>query len=80
MGKNEIQNRFAELRARRAELLARSFGDAAVLHARGTGAFTGAAQETEIEVVGETLTELDPPFGGGLDQMNSAARRLRFQL
>jgi len=27
----------------------------------------------------EALIDLDPPIGGGFDQMDSAARRFRFQ-
>ena len=60
-------------------MLARSFGDAPVLNSGWTGCFAGAAEKAEIEVLLETLVELDPPFGGGLDQMNTPARRFRLE-
>ena len=31
-------------------------------------------------MVFKTLVELDAPFGGGFDEMNSPARRLRFEV
>ena len=60
-------------------MFARSFGDAPVLHSGWTGCFAGAAEKTEVNVLFEAVVELDPPFGGGLDQMNAPARRLRLE-
>ena len=60
-------------------MFARSFGDAPVLHSGWTGCFAGAAEQTEIKMLFEALVEFDAPFGGGLDQMNAPARRLRLE-
>ena len=60
-------------------MLARRFGDAAILHAGRTSRLAGAAEQTEIQVLFETIVKLDAPFGGGFDQMNSAARRFGLQ-
>ena len=60
-------------------MFARSLGDAPVLHSGWTGCFAGAAEKAEIKVLLEALGELDTPFGGGFDQMNTPARRLRLE-
>jgi hypothetical protein len=61
-------------------LRARCLGDVTVLHAGGASAFTSPAQQAQIKVVFESFTEIDSTFGCSFDQMNPAARRLRFQL
>ena len=60
-------------------MLARGFSDAAILDAGRTGALTGAAEQTEIDMFLESGAELDASIGGGFDQMNPAARRFRFE-
>ena len=77
---NEIQYRARERRAWRAKLLARGFGDAPILHAGRTRGLAGAAEQAEIDVFFETIVKLDASFGGGFDQMNSPARRLRLEV
>jgi hypothetical protein len=49
------------------------------LDAGWAGALASAAEQTEIKVFLESFIQFDPPIGGGLDQMNSATRRLRFE-
>ena len=60
-------------------MLPRRFSDAAVLHSGRTGRLAGAAKEAEIQVIFKTFAEFDATIGGGLHQMNPAARRFRFQ-
>ena len=60
-------------------MFARGFSDAAILHAGRAGALAGAAEQAKIEMFFETFVQFDPPIGCGFDQMNSAARRLRFE-
>ena len=60
-------------------MLARGFSDAAILDAGRTGAFTGAAEQAEINMFLESVAQLDASIGGGFDQMDSAARRFRFE-
>src|ERR1043166_3063622 len=74
----EIGDRARELRSRRPDGRARRLCDAAVLHARRTGALARAAHEAEIQMIGEALVQLDAPFGGGAHEMDAPARRLRF--
>ena len=60
-------------------MFAGSFGDAAILHAGRAGGLAGAAEQTEIEMLFETVVQLDAPIGGRFDQMDSAARRFGFE-
>jgi hypothetical protein len=80
LGENNPEYTARNLRARRAELLARRLGDTTVLHARRARALTRAAQKTKIKMIGKALIELDPPLGCGFDKMNAPARRFRLQL
>jgi hypothetical protein len=60
-------------------LFSRRLGDAPVLDAGRTGCFAGAAEKAKVQVIFETFGEVDAPFGGGFYEVNSAARRFRFQ-
>ena len=60
-------------------MLARRFGNAAILHAGRTGRLAGAAEKAEIQVIFETIIKLDATIGGGFHQMNPAARRFGLQ-
>jgi len=60
-------------------MISGGLGDAAVLDTGGAGALAGAAEQTEIKVFLEAVIQFDPPIGGGLDEMDSAARRFRFE-
>src|SRR5690242_8855560 len=59
---NEIQQCARRRRARRAELLARSLGDAPVLNSGWAGRLAGAAEKTQIKMLLKTLVELNPPL------------------
>jgi hypothetical protein len=60
-------------------MLARGFGDAAVLDAGRAGALASPAEEAKIEVFFETIVKLDPAVSGRFDEVNPAARRLRLE-
>lgn len=60
-------------------MLSRGLSNATIMHTGRTGALAGAAEQTEIEVFLETFVQIDPSIGGGLDQMDSAARRFRLE-
>ena len=60
-------------------MFSRRLGDAPVLDAGRTGCFAGAAEKAKVQVIFETFGEVDAPFGGGFYEVNSAARRFRFQ-
>jgi hypothetical protein len=51
----------------------------ALLNTGRTSALAGAAKETEIKVLFETIAETDAALSRGVHQMNSAARRFRLQ-
>ena len=79
MGEDKIENPPCQTGAWRAQLFTRGFGDTAILHSRRTSRFAGAAEETEINMFFEPFVELDPSVGGGFDEVNTSARRLRFE-
>ena len=60
-------------------MLAGGLGDATVLYTGRTGTLARAAEQAEIKMILETIVKLDAAIGGRFDQMNSAARRFRFQ-
>ena len=79
LGKSEVECGTHPWRSGRTELLARSFSNAAILDSGRTGRLTGAAKEAEIQVIFKALAEFDATIGGGLHQMNPAARRFGLQ-
>ncbi len=66
-------------RSRWTKDLPRRFRNAAVLYAGRTSRLAGAAKEAEIQVIFKAFAEFDATIGGGLHQMNPAARRFGFQ-
>jgi len=66
MSEREHRGHAREWRSRRTENFPGGFGDSAILHARGAGGFAGAAHETQIQVLAESLVGFDPAFGGGV--------------
>src|SRR5262245_9809181 len=57
---------------------AKWFDELAVLHAGGTGGFTGPAIQAQIEVTAHLTIELKPAIGHGAHQVNSSARTVVF--
>ena len=60
-------------------MLAGGFGDAAVLHAGRTGGLTGATEQAELQMLFETVVQLDAPVRHCFDQVNSPTRRFGFK-
>ena len=60
-------------------MFSRGLGDTAVLDAGRAGALAGAAEKAELEMLLEAIIQFNTPFGCGFDQMDSAARRFRFE-
>ena len=79
LGENEVQYSPGSGRSRGPDVFTRGFSDTAVLHAGRARALAGAAEQTEINMFLESVAELDASIGGGFDQMDSAARRFRFE-
>jgi hypothetical protein len=60
-------------------MLARAFGNAAVLYSGRAGALARPTEKAEIEVIFESIVKLDAAVCGRFDEVNPATGRLRLQ-